>query len=32
MRLGALKGASELQDVSVCEIQFDETEYGGAGL
>lgn len=31
MRL-ALKNVSELRDVSVEEIQIDETEYGGAGL
>ena len=24
-----MKDASELQDISVDEIQFDETEYGG---
>ena len=27
-----MKDASELQDISVDEIQFDETEYGGWGL
>ena len=29
---GVKKGASELQDVSVCEIQVDEIEYGGVVL
>ena len=25
---GVFENASELQDISVCEIQVDETEYG----
>ena len=28
MRLAFYKSASELQDISVCEIQVDETVYG----